>query len=81
MPAGPAPTMITSYFKGHCPPWNPKLDVITGIYLLVSVFYGRGELVILYVFAGGFQHAKYLLYALRPLVQRRKETRQESHRK
>jgi hypothetical protein len=50
--------MITSYFKGHCPPWNPELDVTTGIYLLVSVFSGRGGLVILYVFVGGVPTCK-----------------------
>jgi hypothetical protein len=31
IPAGPAPTIITSYFNGIIP-WNPNLDAATKIY-------------------------------------------------
>ena len=32
MPAGPAPTIITSYFKGCVLLWNPEVSVVGCIY-------------------------------------------------
>lgn len=37
MPAGPAPTIITSYFKDLLSPWNPDYHTTSNIYLLVNL--------------------------------------------
>jgi predicted phage tail protein len=40
MPAGPAPTIMTSYFMALSS-WNPELHVTGGIYLLVHLIMDR----------------------------------------